>query len=229
MTQAHEYVLPLHAAFTEAANPGDAAFMKKYMLNQFEYFGIRSAQQKEIRRRFFKEYGLPNKAIVPELIHRLWQQPEREFQYFGIDLTEKVYKKPDEDFIGGIEFMILNKSWWDTVDWVASHHAGTYFRKFPEQIVPRTGSWMDTGNMWLQRTALLFQLKYKQNTDEKLMFEYIQRLKGSKEFFIRKAIGWALREYSKVSPESVKAFVESAALSGLSRREALKWIERKNK
>jgi len=224
----HEYIRPLHELFNQAANAADAVFMKKYMLNQFEYFGIRSAQQKEIRRRFFKEYGLPDKALLPEIIQWNWQLPEREYQYFGIDLTERMFKKPEANAIDIIEFMILNKSWWDTVDWIASHHAGTYFRKFPDLIIPRTSAWMDSGNMWLQRTALLFQLKYKANTDQELMFEYMRRLKESKEFFIRKAIGWALREYSKVSPEIVIEFVEKTDLSGLSRREALKWIERKN-
>lgn len=223
----HEYLRPLCESFRNAANAADAVFMKKYMLNQFEYFGIRSAQQKVIRRRFFKVFGLPDKVFLPEIIQWLWQQPQREFQYFGIDLTERMFKKPEVSSIDTIEFMILNKSWWDTVDWIASHHAGTYFRKFPELILPRTGSWMDSGNMWLQRTALLYQLKYKAKTDAELMFEYIRRLKDSKEFFIRKAIGWALREYSKVSPNSVLEFVEKTDLSGLSRREALKWIERK--
>lgn len=222
-----EYLRPLCESFRKAANAADALFMKKYMLNQFEYFGIRSAQQKEIRRRFFKEFGLPEKAILPEITQWLWQQPEREYQYFGVDLTERMFKKPEANAVDIIEFMILNKSWWDTVDWIASHHAGTYFRKFPELIISRTGSWMDSGNMWLQRTALLFQLKYKTDTNQELMFEYMRRLKDSKEFFIRKAIGWALREYSKVAPGNVLEFVEKTDLSGLSRREALKWIERK--
>ena len=133
----------------------------------------------------------------------------------------------DENPIEFIEFMIVNKPWWDTVDWVASHHAGTYFKMFPHLIREKTGAWMNSENIWLQRSALLFQLKYKRHTDEKLLFDYILKLKDSKEFFIRKAIGWALREYSKTAPESVVHFVETTELSGLSRREALKWLKRK--
>jgi 3-methyladenine DNA glycosylase AlkD len=220
------YLQPITALFQQAANPADAAFMKKYMKDQFEYFGIRAPQQKEIRMHFFKTYGLPDPGDVPAMVKKLWQLPEREYQYFAIELSEKVLKKMGEDAIETIVFMIVNKSWWDTVDWIASHHAGTYFRKYPHLISERTAAWMDSGNMWLQRTALLFQLKYKKSTDESLMFSYMERLKDSKEFFIRKAIGWALREYSKTAPESVISFVESTELSGLSRREALKVIER---
>jgi 3-methyladenine DNA glycosylase AlkD len=223
----HNYLNPLKMLYQQAANPVDAAFMKKYLLNQFEFFGIRAPAQKEIRRGFFKAYGLPEPAEISSMLDGLWQQPEREFQYFGIDLSEKVLKKMNENSIESIEFMIVNKPWWDTVDWIASHHAGTYFKMFPHLIHEKTGEWMNSGNMWLQRSVLLFQLKYKTHTDRELLFSYIRQLKDSKEFFIRKAIGWALREYSKTSPEAVKNFVENTELSGLSRREALKWLERK--
>lgn len=222
----YPYLQPLGELFQGYANNVDAAFMSKYMLNQFQYFGIRAPKQKEIRGYFFKTYGLPDPAEVPEMVKELWIQPEREYQYFGIDLSEKVLKKMGEDAVETIEFIVVNKPWWDTVDLIASHHAGTYFKSFPQKISAITGAWIDSGNIWLQRTALLFQLKYKKNTDEDLMFDYMRRLSGSKEFFIRKAIGWALREYSKTAPESVIRFVESAELSGLSRHEALKVIER---
>ncbi|MDP2423568.1 MAG: DNA alkylation repair protein [Bacteroidales bacterium] len=165
-----------------------------------------------------------------ELLGILWQQPQREFQYVGIDFAERLLKKLGEEAISTIEFMITQKSWWDTVDWVASHHAGTYFQLFPQHVATKTESWACSDNMWLQRSALLFQLKYKAQTDEALLFDYITRLKSSKAFFIRKAIGWSLREYSKTSPERVIRFLEkNNDLAGLSRREALKWIERKNK
>ena len=85
---------------------------------------------------------------------------------------------------------------------------------------------MDSGNMWLQRVSLIFQLTYKENTDEALMFGYIRRLSGSKEFFIRKGAGWALRQYSKTAPEAVKQFVESNKLAPLTKREALKWLKK---
>ena len=185
----HPYLQPLQNMLTQAANPADAASMKKYMLNQFEYFGIRAPKQKEIKRVFFKTHGLPDPGELPEMVKELWNQPQREYQYFAIDLCEKLLKKTDQEIIGLIEFMVVNKSWWDTVDWLASHHTGSYFKTHPHLICGITSAWMESGNIWLQRTCILFQLKYKRNTDEDLLFEYILRLKDNKEFFIRKAIG----------------------------------------
>ena len=122
--------------------------------------------------------------------------------------------------------MIITKSWWDTVDRIASRLVGFYFREHKELIEPYTEKWMYYGNMWLQRTALLFQLKYKKETDTDLLFGYIQALAESPEFFIQKAIGWALREYSKTAPKTVKQFVDSTLLAPLSKREALKIINK---
>lgn len=221
------YLQPLSEMFQQAANPADAVFMKKYMLNKFDYFGIRAPKQKEIWRGFNKINGLPDPTEIEALVRELWQLPQREYKYFAIDLSERVLKKMDEDSIDIIEFMIRHEPWWDTVDWIASHQAGTYFKKFPHLIIPRTRLWMNSGDMWFQRSALLFQLKYKHETNPELLFSYIQQLKHSKEFFIRKAIGWGLREYSKTAPEVVIKFVRDTELSGLSSREALKWIERK--
>jgi 3-methyladenine DNA glycosylase AlkD len=223
----HPYLMALAGKFEKAARTADALFMKKYMLGQFDYFGIRSPQRKIIFRDYFQEFGFPDVSLVPEIVESLFEQPEREFHYFAIELSQKMLKKMKEPALETIEFMITTKSWWDTVDWIASHHAGTYFKNYPEKINDCTGRWMDSGNMWLQRSALLFQLKYKKNTDEELMFACIRQLSGSKEFFIRKAIGWILREYSKTNSASVIQFVENTNLSGLSRREALKWLKNK--
>jgi len=123
--------------------------------------------------------------------------------------------------------MILNKSWWDSVDGIASWIVGSIFKKNSELIVPVTNKWMKSGNVWLQRTCLLFQLGYKKETDLELMFGFIHELKGSKVFWLQKAIGWVLREYSKTDPGLVEDYVRNNDLAPLSRREALKVIERK--
>ncbi len=223
------YIQNLRLAFQQQANTQIAAQQKAYMRNQFEYFGIKSPEQKAIRREFIKEHGLPEMHNLETLIRELWLQPEREFQYFAMILTEKFIKNGDADFIAVLEFMITTKSWWDTVDYVAAVLVGAHFKRYPEQIPDYTEKWMVSGHFWLQRTALLFQLKYKKNTDMKLMFKLIKRLSHLDEFFIRKAIGWVLREYSKTDPETVIQFVESHELKPLSRKEALKVIERKKK
>lgn len=123
-----------------------------------------------------------------------------------------------------LEYMIINRSWWDTVDFIATHLASRYFMHFQVEIRPRTRVWMDSGNIWLQRSALLFQLSWKERTDVDLLFHYMEELSQEKEFFIEKAIGWALRQLSRTYPEQVRQFVESHALRPLSRREALRLL-----
>jgi 3-methyladenine DNA glycosylase AlkD len=102
-----------------------------------------------------------------------------------------------------IEYCLQQKSWWDSVDGIASDWLGPYFKLFPEQIVPVTSQWNKSKNMWLQRSSIMFQKAYKKDTDTTLLSRYILNCAHSKEFFIQKAIGWALREYSKTDPEWV--------------------------
>lgn len=224
----HNFVQNLRKALELRANPENAAHQKAYMRNQFAFFGLKAPEQKALYRDFFKQHGSPPADEIRTVIRELWQQPEREFQHFGMLLLEKYVKEGEADMINLFEFMITTKSWWDTVDMIASRLVGPHFKRFPKQIPIYTEKWMKSGNFWLQRTALLFQLKYKKNTDTKLLFNLIERLAHEDEFFIRKAIGWALREYSKTDPQAVINFVESHELKPLSRREALKVIERKN-
>jgi 3-methyladenine DNA glycosylase AlkD len=224
----HLYLQPLAEKFQSNANIEIAFFMKKYMKGQFEYFGIKSPERTELKKEFLQRYGLPEPEILPEIVKECWELPQREYQYVIMEILERLGKKAEKDRIGLYEFMILNKSWWDTVDFIAANLVGPYFRRFPELIKPITGRWMNSGNIWLQRSSLLFQLKYKKLTDTALMTEYILQLQGSREFFINKAIGWILREYSKTDAGWVREFVGFHPLAPLSRREALKWLEPKS-
>jgi len=124
--------------------------------------------------------------------------------------------------------MITTKSWWDTVDFIAAKLVGDYFKKYPNQIGKYIQKWINSDNMWLQRTAILFQLKYKNQLDPKLLKYIIQSQLGSNEFFINKAIGWVLREYSKTNPTWVFNFVNTneKGLSNLSKTEALRLMKK---
>jgi 3-methyladenine DNA glycosylase AlkD len=221
------YLIPLEREFKKYADPENAVPMRKYMLNKFDFFGINSPLRKEIFNRYKQQYGLIPENKGKEIVTWCWEAPQREYQYFAMDFLVRKKNKADEQSIGLYEFMITHKSWWDTVDMIAAHLVGTYFKKFPEKIPEITSRWMDSGNMWLQRTCLLFQLKYKEVTDTKLLSSFIGSLISSDEFFIRKAIGWALREYSKTNPDYVIRYAEENKLSGLSEREALKWLKNK--
>jgi 3-methyladenine DNA glycosylase AlkD len=224
----HPYLNPLSELFQKNANPEIAFYAKKYMKGQYEYFGIKSPERRELKKEFLQKYGLPGTEILPFITKECWALPQREYQYFIMEVLERLAKKAEKERIDLYEFMILNKSWWDTVDYIASNLVGVHFQKYPDLIYPVTEKWMTSGNIWLQRTSLLFQLKYKKKTDVMLMTNYIQQLQGSKEFFINKAIGWILREYSKSDGDWVRNYVATCQLAPLSRREALKWLERKN-
>jgi 3-methyladenine DNA glycosylase AlkD len=142
----------------------------------------------------------------------------------AVGLLGRANKEIPAGFIKTIEYMLTTKSWWDTVDIIAGGTVGVHFRRFPAVREKYLAKWRASENFWLRRTTILFQLNYKKETDFDLLSEIIRENLDSKEFFINKAIGWALRQYARVDPTAVKKFVKSTALHPLSRREALKHI-----
>jgi 3-methyladenine DNA glycosylase AlkD len=220
------YLQPLEASFHQNANPDKAILMKKYMKDRFDFFGIPSPLRKEIFREHKLKYGLIPAGKEEEIVQWCWQQTEREYQYFAMEFLNKTAKKADEKIIELYVYTLTRKSWWDTVDFIAANLVGTYLKRFPEKTEALTSEWMVSGNMWLQRTCLLFQLKYKSETNTELLHQFISRLSESNEFFIRKAIGWILREYSKTDADFVFSYVAKYPLSALSQREALKWLKK---
>lgn len=219
------YIQELDFTFRQSANSEYAYQMKKYMRGKFEYLGIKSPLRREISKVFLQKENRPPVSSVINISIKLWKKPEREFQYFAQELLCKYLKLVDSTFIDHLEYLLTTKSWWDTVDYIAANLVGSHFQNYPHLINPISKKWCELDNLWLQRTSLLFQLRYKTKTDTDLLFNYIRHHSNSKEFFIRKAIGWALREYSKTDPELVIKFVDSNELSGLSKREALKKIK----
>ncbi|NCC72479.1 MAG: DNA alkylation repair protein [Sphingobacteriia bacterium] len=224
----HHIILSLTAEYERFRDEAGARQQKAYMRNQFEFFGINSPDRRQIYREILSRFRVISQTDIEPIIREIWRLPEREYQYFGMHLADKFISKADHHFLKTIELMITCKSWWDTVDMVASHVAGTFFSRFPGLIYPVISQWMESGNIWLQRSSVLFQLRYKGKTDTDLLFRLIRELTPHEDFFIRKAIGWALREYSKTNPQLVIDFVRNEPLSPLSRKEALKVILRKN-
>jgi len=226
----HPYVTALTSLFTAHAHPENADAMAKYMRNQFIFLGIRAPEAQEMMRQFIKTHELPvDDAEIKTIIRTLWDLPEREYQYAVLSvISSAMRKKMPLEHIDLLEYLIAAKSWWDTVDPLATE-VGAYFMKFPQQISPYTQKWMNSGNMWLKRVAIIFQLKYKSQTDTKLLFSFIEKSVDDKSFFIRKAIGWALREYSKTDEQAVRNYVQQQPMSPLSAREALKWLNSRKK
>ena len=221
----HPYTASLKTLFEQNADPVQAAPMKKYMRDQFEYLGIKTPQNPALQKAFYKEQGLPELSELDEILRDLWSLPEREFQYVGMGLLGKFEKQFPAKFIDTVEYLIVTKSWWDTVDAIASHTVGTHFKRFPKIREAYLKKWRESKNMWMRRTAILFQLGYKKETNFELLSEIIRENLGSDEFFINKAIGWALRQYAYTDPSGVKKFVKSTALHPLSRREAMKHLD----
>jgi 3-methyladenine DNA glycosylase AlkD len=218
------YTKELVEWFTVHRNDQNAAAMEKYMRNQFPFLGIKTPERRELVKNFLKENGVPAKEGIRIVLNSLWELPEREYQYAGLDILNKAKKSFEKEHITLVEWLITHKSWWDTVDALASKSAGYLLQTYPDLIPVYAERWIESDNMWLQRSALLFQLKYKTATNTDLLFDYIQRCAHSNEFFIQKAIGWVLREYSKTDPEAVKTFIDHHELKPLSKKEGLKYI-----
>lgn len=218
-----EYFKKLEAILKEKGNPEIALGQMAYMKNQFDFFGLKAPVWLGISKEFFKENGIFRGDDLKKFTRQCFDAPQREWHYIGIEMTQKALKYENEDFIEFLEEMILTKSWWDSVDWIAKLVAA-HFERFPHLIKPITEGWIESDNMWLQRMAITFQRYFKQKTDADLMFNYILKMAHSKEFFIQKGSGWALREYAKINPQAVLNFVENHKLPPLTRREALKHI-----
>ncbi|MBI5963385.1 MAG: DNA alkylation repair protein [Chloroflexi bacterium] len=221
----HPYTLFLKSLFEQNANPAQAGPMKKYMREQFEYLGIKTPQRAALMKEFIHEHGLPPLDKLDIISRELWSLPQREFQYTAAGLLGRLENKLEPEFISTIEHLLITKSWWDTVDTLAGNAVGTHFKRFPKVREKYLKKWRKSDNFWLRRTTLLFQLGYKEETDFDLLCEIIKENLGSDEFFINKAIGWALRQYAHTNPAPVKKFVKATKdLHPLSRREALKNI-----
>lgn len=220
------YVDDLKRLYQGHADPLNAQPMKAYMRDQFEFLGIKTPQRRELQQSFLLEHGLPDLEELSAILLELWNLPEREYQYSAIGLLERFKKRLPPEFIDTLETLLITKSWWDTVDSLAGGTIGCHFRRFPEIKEETLERWRKSNNFWLRRTSILFQLNYKQETDFDLMKDIICENLDSKKFFINKAIGWALRQYSRVNPVGVREFVKATPLSPLSTREALKWLDR---
>ncbi len=211
--------------FEANRNNENAIPMQKYMKGHFPFLGIKTPRRRELMKEFFQESGILKECFQIDFIKALWELDEREYQYAALDYIQRSIKKLDKEHLPLFEKLITTKSWWDSVDVLAPKPVGKIAASFPEVIPKTIEGWAYEDHLWLNRAAILFQLKYKEKTDEKLLYRYILQNKESKEFFIQKAIGWALREYSKTNPESVKSFIESYELPKLSVREGSKYVQ----
>ena len=218
-------VQELAALYKTAANSERSLAMSKYMKGLFVFHGIPSPKRKDIQKEWYNSINKNGNVEIRTLILELWNQNEREFHYAAIDLLIRQPKKfilaSDNELM---EHLITTHSWWDSVDLVAAHYIGNYCSQFPIEGAKLIEKWRKSDNIWLNRSCLLYQLKYKKETDFEMLRSLIEQYQKKKEFFIQKAIGWSLREYSKTNPTAVKAFIEKVNLQGLAKREGSKYL-----
>jgi len=219
------FIEDLTKQFSTHANTENASHMKDYMRGQFDFYGIKTKE----RRAFLKQAVEKNKeeviANVRELTFQLYRLPQRELHLTANEIFDKqLRKKYLKSDISLIEKLITTNSWWDTVDFISKWVLGNYLTMYPEVVEKTITRFSNVDNMWLNRSTIIFQLGYKHNTNEELLFRQCMVHKESNEFFIQKAIGWALREYGKTNPQSVLNFVNSTNLKPLSHREAIRNI-----
>ena len=207
------------------SDPDNASYMTDYMRGQFQYFGVKTTLRRDVLKQVISEHKAELNDNIRDITLNLYKLPQRELHVSATEIFEKnlrkTYLKKD---IAIIEKLITQNSWWDTVDFIAKQILGKYLLRYPEEIPNVISKFSASKDMWLNRSAILFQLGYKSNTNQDILFKQCEIHKHSDEFFIQKAIGWALREYGKTNPNSVLNFVNLATLKPLSHREAIRNI-----
>lgn len=219
------FINELETAFQKNSNPENAFAMAKYMRNHFSFFGIKTDDRRRIFKTIWKENQKKVSKNPREIALKLYSKTQRELHYCAIEILIKQLKgNYEKEDILLIEKLLITNSWWDSVDTISKNILGEYLLEFPLETKKVINHFSNSDNMWLNRSAILFQLGYKGKTNFELLQFECEKHKNSDEFFIQKAIGWALREYAKTNPEGVKNFVGNTNLKTLSKKEALKNI-----
>ncbi|EPH46784.1 hypothetical protein STRAU_0197 [Streptomyces aurantiacus JA 4570] len=213
----------LTATYAPAADPVRAADMRAYMKDIAPFLGLASPVRRDLARAVLAGTPRPDEADCAAIALRCWELPEREYQYFAVDYLRRHVKRCSSAFLPVARHLVTTRSWWDTVDALAAHVVGGLVAADPG-LRTAMDEWIEDDDLWVARTALLHQLRFKDATDTGRLFAYCARQARHPDFFVRKAIGWCLREYAKTDPDAVRDFVgrHRDVLAPLSVREALK-------
>ena len=212
---------------SEGADPAKAAPMAAYLKTDTPFFGAQKAARVPVHREAVRRFPPADRSEYREAVLALWNQPHREEHYLAIDYACSFPRYITVSSVSLYRKMIVEGAWWDYVDSLAIHLVGQVLHNQRDVMTPKIRAWIDDPNMWLRRSAIIGQIGHKQATDTDLLFDACARRMHETEFFIRKAIGWALRDYAKTNPSAVVAFVmeHRDGLSGLSFREATKHLD----
>lgn len=219
------YVSELHQFLDSLGDEEYAQAQSKYMMGRFPFFGIRNPD----RKRYWNEFQEVHGKLTPDdmflFVEECMNYAEREIWYIALDSLAKYKKHLKAHHLDFVRDFIVKSAWWDIVDIAINHLVGQICKSYPE-IKLTVNDWNEHSNIWLRRASIIYQNTFRLDTDEIALYQNILNRAHEKEFFIRKAIGWALREYSKHRPESVRGFlvIHEAKLSPLSLREARKYV-----
>ncbi len=218
-------VKELEKAFLHHADEAHAQRQTAYMRHLFPFLGLTAPKRTALQKPLYKRYPVQDERRLNQAIRELWNKEAREFQYAALDFSAHSQGLASVQMLEVYQEMIQTKSWWDTVDDIAANLVGSLVSDHPK-LLRVMDRWIRDDNLWIRRTALIFQLKWKKKTDTDRLFAYCRQTMDDPDFFIRKAIGWALREYSKTDPAAVKQFIQKNQhqLSPLSIREGSKYV-----
>ncbi|MCB0480584.1 MAG: DNA alkylation repair protein [Flavobacteriales bacterium] len=219
-----KYYKVLTEVFEDLSNSEIATKQRAYMRGQFDFFGLKQAERRTVFSEFIKDNELPPYSDLFEHVKWLYAHPQREYHYCAIELAMKYRKEWNSDFMSTMEFLITTNSWWDTVDYIATKLTGVFVLKRLDKQDELISPWILSTNLWLNRVAIIHQLNYKKYTNTSFLAKAILPHTHSKEFFHQKAIGWALRQYTRTDADWVIQFVEEHELKPLSKREALRLL-----
>ncbi|MEU7902535.1 DNA alkylation repair protein [Actinoplanes sp. NPDC049118] len=222
---ADELLDRLVRAFTAARDPERAERAAAYMRDQFAFLGLSAPTQRTLARGVLAGLPAPTEEELRTVVLACWDLAEREYQYFACDWLRRHVAVPGPEFLATARTLITVRSWWDTVDPLATRFVGGLVRRHP-RLSAEMDAWSAEENLWLVRTAILHQLNYGAETDTDRLFGYCTRQAGHRDFFVRKAIGWALRQYARTDADAVRHYLarHGDALSPLSVREASKHL-----
>lgn len=215
----------LTSVYGAAAAPERAAAMRAYMKDVAPFLGLNTPARRALSRTVLAGLARPGEDDCAAVALRCWELPEREYHYFAVDYLRRHVRRCSSGFLPVTRHLVTTVPWWDTVDLLAAHVVGGLVAADPD-LTAAMDEWIAADDMWLVRAALLHQLRYRDRTDVERLFGYCLRHSGHPDFFIRKAIGWCLREYAKTDPDAVRAFLarEQGRFAPLSVREALRNI-----
>jgi 3-methyladenine DNA glycosylase AlkD len=208
-------------------DPAKAPQMQAYMKSAMPFRGVPTPARRALMRGLLATWAPGGRPVWEATVRKLWDGAEyREERYAAIDVCGHRSARAWQDAatVPLYEYLIVSGAWWDHVDAVAIHFVGPILRAAPDTVTPTIRRWITAGDRWLRRSAIIVQNGARGATDTDLLAEAIDANLDDRDFFLRKGIGWALREYAKTDPEWVRAFVAARELSPLSRREATKHL-----